>query len=162
MMHLRSAFTLVELSLLMAFCANSDGQKVSASVNQQELSLNRSNDGQHISVKIGQPIVVTLQTIGGVQYDTPQISSRAIRFESVAFAANRIPVARRRSTVSLRLPREKPKSESRTQVQTQVLHLRFRSQTIDRSIIRAAAGRRTRIGMNETTGEVVVLESFGL
>jgi hypothetical protein len=91
MMHLRSAFTLVELSLLIVFCGNSDGKKVSASVNQQELSFNRSNDGQHISVKVGQPIVVTLQTIGGGQYDTPQISSRAIRFESVAFAAKQNP-----------------------------------------------------------------------
>ena len=79
---------LVELSFVIAFCGNSDGQKVlSARANQQELSLNRSNDKQHISAKVGQPIVATLQTIGGGQYDTPQISSRAIRFESVVFAA---------------------------------------------------------------------------
>jgi len=91
MMHSRSAFILVELCLLIAFCGKSDGQKVSASVNQQELSLNRSNDGQDISAKVGQPIVVTLQTIGGGQYDTPQISSRAIRFDSVVFAAKQNP-----------------------------------------------------------------------
>lgn len=30
------------------------------------------------------------------------------------------------------------------------------------SVFRAADGHRTLIGMNETTGEVVVLESFGL
>jgi hypothetical protein len=81
MMHLRSAFILVELSLLIGFCGNSDGQKVSASVNQQELSLNRTKDGQHASAKVGERIVVTLQTIGGGHYDTPQISSHAIRFE---------------------------------------------------------------------------------
>ena len=82
MMHLRSAFILVELSLLIGFCGNSEGQKASASVNQQELSLNRSKDGEHIPAKVGQPIVVTLQTIGGGHYDTPQISSHSIRFES--------------------------------------------------------------------------------
>jgi hypothetical protein len=42
------------------------------------------------------------------------------------------PVVRRRSTVSLLLQRENPKSESRTQIQTPLLHLRFRSQNIDR------------------------------
>jgi hypothetical protein len=81
MMHLRSAFILVELSLLIGFCGNSDGQKVSASVNQQDLSLNRTNDGQYASAKVGERIIVTLQTIGGGHYDTPQISSHAIRFE---------------------------------------------------------------------------------
>jgi hypothetical protein len=83
---------LVEISLLIASCGISDGQKVDISAStQQELSLNRANDGQHISAKVGQPIVVTLQTIGGGQYDNPQISSRAIRFESAVFPAKQNP-----------------------------------------------------------------------
>jgi hypothetical protein len=49
------------------------------------LSLNRANDGQHFSARVGQPIVVTLQTIGGGQYDTPQISSGAVEFVSAVF-----------------------------------------------------------------------------
>jgi hypothetical protein len=32
MMHLRSAFIFVELSLLIGFCGNSDDQKVSAGI----------------------------------------------------------------------------------------------------------------------------------
>ena len=84
MTHLRSAFILVELSALIASCGYSDGQKIdsSAGTTQHVLSLNRTNDRQHISAKVGQPIVVTLQTIGGGHYDTPQISSPAVRFES--------------------------------------------------------------------------------
>jgi hypothetical protein len=83
MTHLRSAFIWVEISVLIASYGYAEGQKsdTSASGTQQELSLNRRNDGQHISAKVGQPIVVTLQTIGGGHYDTPQISSPAIRFE---------------------------------------------------------------------------------
>ena len=77
----------VALALLMASCGNSSSQKVgtSQSIMQPELFLSRANDGQHVSAKVGQPIVVTLQTIGGGHYDTPQISSRAIRFESAVY-----------------------------------------------------------------------------
>ena len=83
MTRLRSVFILVELFVLIASYGYSEGQKIdtSAGGTQQELSLNRTNDGQHASAKVGQPIVVTLQTIGGGQYSTPQISSGAIRFE---------------------------------------------------------------------------------
>jgi hypothetical protein len=55
------------------------------------LSLNRANDGQHVSAKVGQPIVVTLQTIGGGQYGAPQISSPSVRFDSTAFPAKQNP-----------------------------------------------------------------------
>src|SRR5258708_31505818 len=77
----------VALALLMASCGNSSGQKVgtSKSIMQPELILSRANDGQHVSAKVGQPIVVTLQTIGGGHYDAPQISSRVIRFESAEY-----------------------------------------------------------------------------
>ena len=75
---------LVGLALLMASGGNCAGQKggQSPSITQKEVSLNRGNDGQKVSAKVGQPIVVTLQTIGGGHYGTPQISSRAVRFES--------------------------------------------------------------------------------
>lgn len=75
---------LVALALLMASGTNCAGQQTSQSrsIPQKEVSLNRANDGQKISAKVGQPIVVTLQTIGGGHYGTPQVSSRAVRFES--------------------------------------------------------------------------------
>jgi hypothetical protein len=75
---------LVGLALLMASAGNCAGQKggQSPSITQKEVSLNRGNDGQKVSAKVGQPIVVTLQTIDGGHYGTPQISSRAVRFES--------------------------------------------------------------------------------
>ena len=79
---------LVSLTMLLACCGNSADQKAqsSPSTTPKELSLNRMNDGQRVIAKVGQPIVVTLQTIGGGQYGTPQISSRAVRFEGSAFA----------------------------------------------------------------------------
>lgn len=80
-------FIRVATVLWMTSCANPANQKVATSpdVRPQKLFLNRSNDGQHVSAKVGQPIAVTLQTIGGGHYDNPQISSRAVRFESAAF-----------------------------------------------------------------------------
>ena len=79
---------LVALALLMASGGNCAGEKggQSPSTTQKEVSLNRGNDGQKISVKVGQPIVVTLQTIGGGHYGTPEVSSRAVRFECTMYA----------------------------------------------------------------------------
>ncbi|HKN76323.1 MAG TPA: hypothetical protein VJW94_14185 [Candidatus Acidoferrum sp.] len=89
MMHVM----MVALALWMTSCGDSAGQQAgdSPGVKQQELLLNRANDGQRVSAKVGQPIVVILQTIGGGHYDTPQISSRAVRFESVVFPARQNP-----------------------------------------------------------------------
>jgi hypothetical protein len=58
---------LVGLALLMVSGGNCAGQKggQSPSITQKEVSLNRGNDGQKVSAKVGQPIVVTLQTTGG-------------------------------------------------------------------------------------------------
>src|SRR5215470_10948619 len=75
----------------LAFYGDSCDQKAQtpASTTQTELSLNRTNDGQLVTAKVGQPIVITLQTIGGGRYGTPKISSRAVRFEGSAFAPPR-------------------------------------------------------------------------
>ncbi len=72
MTHIRVPFILVGLSVLIASSGYSGGQKIdtSAGIKQQELSLNRTNDRQHVSARVGQPMVVTLQTIGGGHYDT--------------------------------------------------------------------------------------------
>ncbi len=82
---------LVALALLMVSGGNCAGQEASqsSSITQKEVSLSRANDGQKVSAKLGQPIVVTLQTIGGGHYDTPQVSSHAVRFEGSAFAPPR-------------------------------------------------------------------------
>jgi hypothetical protein len=53
-------------------------------VTQPVLSLDRSNDGQRVMATVGQPIEITLQTIGPGEYGTPRISSTAVKFESVA------------------------------------------------------------------------------
>ena len=84
---------LVALAWLMVFCGNPSNQKAgtSQSITQPALLLNRTNDGQHVSVKVRQPIIITLQTIGGGHYDTPQISSRAIRFESAVYPPRQNP-----------------------------------------------------------------------
>lgn len=84
--------TLVTLALLMASCGDSAGHKFDACPTiTQGLSLNREKEGQNVSVKVAQPIVICLQTIGGGQYDTPQISSNVIRFDGAEFAAKQNP-----------------------------------------------------------------------
>jgi len=77
MMYSRPALFLAGLALWMASCRQPGGQKI--------LSLNRANDGQHVAATVGQPIEITMQTVGGGQYGIPQISSAAVRFESSAF-----------------------------------------------------------------------------
>lgn len=78
---------LVTLALLMASGGDCAGQKNSQSSSsaRKEVHLNRANDGQNVSAKIGQAIVVTLQTIGGGHYGPPHLSSRAVRFESAEY-----------------------------------------------------------------------------
>jgi hypothetical protein len=53
---------------------------------QPILSLNFANNGQHLSATVGQQIEITLGTVGPKQYGSPQVSSPAVRFESVALA----------------------------------------------------------------------------
>jgi hypothetical protein len=79
---------LVAMALFTAWGGNCASQKAGQGTNieQKEVSLNRTNDGQKILVKVGQPVVVTLQTIGGGNYDTPHVSSGAVRFESARYA----------------------------------------------------------------------------
>ncbi len=86
-------FILVASVFWVAFCGNSSGQKTDTSPGntQQELLLTRANDGQHLTAKVGQPIVITLQTIGGGNYDTPQISTFSVRFDSVKYPAKQNP-----------------------------------------------------------------------
>lgn len=86
------AAILVALALLMAADGNSAGQTFSTCpATTHELFLNRGNDGQRVSAKVGQPIVICLQTIGGGNYDKPQISSKVIRFDGAVFAAKQNP-----------------------------------------------------------------------
>jgi hypothetical protein len=82
---------LVSLAMVFSYCGNPADQKAQTapSTTPTELSLNRTNDGQRVTAKVGQPIVVTLQTIGPGRYSTPQISSHAVRFEGSAFAPPR-------------------------------------------------------------------------
>jgi hypothetical protein len=83
---------LVALALLMASCGNSAGQRFdTCPAVTQELFLNRENDGQRVSAKVGQLIVICLQTIGGGHYDTPQISSKVIRFDGAVFPTKQNP-----------------------------------------------------------------------
>jgi hypothetical protein len=57
-----------------------------STLNPQVLSLNFTNNGEHVAAKVGQQIEITLGTVGPKQYGTPLVSSRAIRLESVALA----------------------------------------------------------------------------
>lgn len=81
------AVLLMALGLLWGFLGNGNAQTpVSpSSAKQHALCLNRANSGQHVAATISQPIQITLQTIGPGQYDSPQITSAAVRFERAAF-----------------------------------------------------------------------------
>jgi hypothetical protein len=85
----RSASFLVALAFLWTSCGSADAQKLgmpSTSIKQQVLSLNFTNNGQHLAATVGQQIEITLGTVGPKQYGTPQVSSPAIRLGSVALA----------------------------------------------------------------------------
>ena len=84
----RSAVFSVVLALLWTFCGNADAQKVMSTtgIKPPVLSLNFTNNGQHVAATVGQQIEITLGTVGPKQYGTPQISSSAIQLESIALA----------------------------------------------------------------------------
>jgi hypothetical protein len=69
--------------------------KSSESPKQQVLSLNGTDRGKHVSTKVGQEIIVTLQTVGPGQYETPRVSSSSVRFEGSYFAKEQIPAGPR-------------------------------------------------------------------
>jgi len=83
MANSRSAFSLVALAFLWTCCANAGAQKAgtSTSATQQVLSLNFTNNGQRVAATGGQQIEIRL---GATAPCDPQVSSSAIRLESVA------------------------------------------------------------------------------
>jgi hypothetical protein len=84
MANSRLAFFLVALAFLWISCGKADAQKAdisSTNVKQQVLSLNLSNNGQHLAATVGQQIEISL---GAMAACDPQVSSAAIRLESVA------------------------------------------------------------------------------
>jgi len=81
---LRVAFPLVGLAFLWASFGKPSAQEASQSstiAKQQVLSLNYTNNGQHFAAALGQQIEITL---GAKSACEPQVSSLAIRLESVA------------------------------------------------------------------------------
>ena len=94
MPNLRAAVFLVSLAFLGASCGNAGAQKVDTSstgIQQQLLSLNVANRGQHLSATVGQQLELTLGTVGPKYYGTPQVSSPAIRLEGVELAGPQNP-----------------------------------------------------------------------
>jgi hypothetical protein len=84
MTNSRSAFSLVTLAFLWICCANAGAQKAgipSTRAKQPVLSLNFTNNGQHVAATVGQQIEIRL---GAMAPCDPQVSSSAIRLESVA------------------------------------------------------------------------------
>ena len=86
-MTISRSLLFVGLAFLWPSWANAEAQNPGSSptsVEQQVLSLNFTNNGQHLAASVGQQIEITLGTVGGPQYGTPQVSSTAIRLESTA------------------------------------------------------------------------------
>lgn len=68
------------LAVLLAACANAQPRQKDAPRSKNLLSLDFTNNGQHLIAHVGEAIVLTLGTVGPQQYDQPQLSSPAIRF----------------------------------------------------------------------------------
>src|SRR6516162_10900663 len=86
-MNPRPGVMLVALVLWGPLCADANAQKVRmspTSIKQQVLSLNFTNNGQHVKATVGQQIEITLGTVGPAQYGVPLVSSTAVRLESTA------------------------------------------------------------------------------
>ena len=83
----RTGVMLVALVLWGPLCADANAQKVRmspTSIKQQVLSLNFTNNGQHVKATVAQQIEITLGTVGPAQYGVPLVSSTAVRLESTA------------------------------------------------------------------------------
>ena len=63
----------------------------STSVMQEVMLLNFANEGQHLTATVGQQIEIGLGAVGACEPCEPQLSSPAIRFESVALPWPRNP-----------------------------------------------------------------------
>ncbi len=71
MTNARLAICLVAFTLVLVVCGKADAQKVDAPLpasQQHILSLNFTNNGQHLVASVGQQIEITLGTVGGPQY----------------------------------------------------------------------------------------------
>jgi hypothetical protein len=87
MTNSRPAVIFVALVLWGPLCADANAQKVSLSpksIKQQVLSLNFTNNGEHVRATMGQQIQITLGTVGPARYGVPLVSSTAVRLESTA------------------------------------------------------------------------------
>jgi len=85
---------LTALAFLWSASGAAEAQKPdesSAGAKQQVLSLNGTDNGKHVPAKVGQEIIITLQTIGPGQYETPKVSSPSLRFEGSYFPRDQNP-----------------------------------------------------------------------
>jgi hypothetical protein len=85
---------LAALAILSNAPANAGAQKSdksSPSAKQQALSLGMTDSGKQVSAKVGQEIIITVQTIGPGQYETPRMSSSSVRFEGSYFPKEQNP-----------------------------------------------------------------------
>ena len=85
MRNSRPAVMFAALVLLGALCADANAQNISmppTNIKQEVLSLNFTNNGQHVKATVGKQIEITLGTLGPAHYGAPLVSSTAIRLES--------------------------------------------------------------------------------
>jgi hypothetical protein len=82
-----TSLSVLGMTLGSVLAQDSDAQKVdvsSTSVKQQVISIDFTNNGEHLTAAVGQRIEVTLGSYGMNPYGAPQVSSPAIRLVSVA------------------------------------------------------------------------------
>ena len=82
-----AAFLFVALAFSWIACGQADAEKAHLSPRRSQqpvLALDFKNNGQQLAARVGQQIEITLGTIGPKQYGDPQVSSNALKLESVA------------------------------------------------------------------------------
>lgn len=92
MVHSRSTALLLVLTAgISPSDANAQSTDSASRIKQHVLYLNAANASQTVVADVGQPIQITLGTVGPGQYNSPQVSSSAVRFEGVTFPKEQIP-----------------------------------------------------------------------
>src|SRR5215467_4192757 len=81
MMKIRLLFFALLLITLNCCCVGSESTGGSGS---KLISLSSPDNGKHVAVAVGQGIEITLHTVGPQQYGAPEVSTAAVRYESVA------------------------------------------------------------------------------
>ena len=118
MTNARSPVFLLLAALVTCACATVYSQeKLSKPKGSAALKLDLKNNGQHVNAKVGQKIEITVGTVGPGNYGAARVSTPAVQFEKMEYAALQIPAgqtqiyyfrALKPGTAEIFIPHERP------------------------------------------------------